>query len=211
MKPSVAIDLYSDIVCPWCFIGSERLERVLAAPDGDVTATVRYRPFLLQPTSRPEGVDIPDRLRRRYGAEPATMFARVEAAGRESGLELDLTRQARSYPTERGHTLLRLAFARGTQRALARALFRANFVDALPIADLDVLATLGAAHGFTTAEVHRLLGDPAELAATRAELDDARQLGIRGVPFFVFDGRLAVSGAQPEAVLRGALAQAAAA
>lgn len=204
---SVTIDLYSDLVCPWCFIGSERLEHVLAAHAGP-PPLVRYRPFLLQPSTPAEGIDIPDMLRRKYGVDPAVMFARVEAAARDSGIPLDLSRQPRSYPTERGHTLLRHAGERGTQRALARALFHANFIDARNIADLDTLADVASAHGFTAAEVRTLLTDETELALTRTEVGQAHRLGIRAVPFFVFADRLAVSGAQPESVLRDALAQA---
>lgn len=204
---SVTIDLYSDIVCPWCFIGSERLERVLATHEGP-PPLVRFRPFLLQPSTPAEGIDIPDMLRRKYGADPAVLFARVEAAARESGIPLDLSRQTRSYPTERGHTVLRHAGERGTQRALARALFHANFVDARNIADVDVLADVAAGHGFTADEVRALLADEAELVRTRTEVGEAQRLGIRGVPFFVFADRLAVSGAQPESVLRDALAKA---
>ncbi|MDQ2646193.1 MAG: DsbA family protein, partial [Myxococcota bacterium] len=97
---------------------------------------------------------------------------------------------------------------RGTQRELARALFRANFDDALNINDPEVLAELGERHGVAADEVVKLVGDPGGLAATRAEADSAMAAGIRGVPFFVFDGRLAVSGAQRESVLREALKRA---
>jgi predicted DsbA family dithiol-disulfide isomerase len=204
----VTIDVYADVVCPWCYIGTERLEQVLAAHAG-APPVVRYRPFLLQPDTPDDGVDIPAMLRRKYGADPQQMFARVEAAARDSGQTLDLARQPRMYPTERAHTLLRHAEARGTQRALARALYRANFDEGRNIADPDVLAALAADHGFTADEARALVTSPAELAATGAAVEDARRLGIRGVPFFVFNGRVAVSGAQPVAVLRDALTRSA--
>lgn len=203
----VSVDLYSDVVCPWCFIGSDRLEQVLAGTD----VPVRYRPFLLDPATPPEGKDIPAMLRQKYGVDPRAAFARVEAAARESGLALDLSRQSRSYPTVRAHTLLRHAAERGTQRKLARALFEANFVDAKDISDPAVLIPIAAAHGFAADEAERLVADQVELAETLAEAVAASRSGIRGVPFFVFDGRLAVSGAQPIEVLRGALAEAQAA
>lgn len=200
------IEVFSDVVCPWCYLGSVRLDRVLAAePEAHAVA---YRPFFLDPSTPEEGIDIADMLRRRYGADPRQMWARVEAAARESGLSLDLSRQPRQYPTLRAHTLLRHAEPRGTQRALARALFEANFDQALAVNDVQVLASLGERHGFAADEVISLLGDAAELAATRRETEVAAASGIRGVPFFVFDGRLAVSGAQPEAVLKEALRRA---
>jgi predicted DsbA family dithiol-disulfide isomerase len=200
------IEVFSDCVCPWCYVGSVRLDRVLA--EDPEPHRVVYRPFFLDPSTPDEGTDIADMLRRKYGADPRQLWARVEAAARESGLELDLTRQRRQYPSLRAHTLLRHAEARGTQRALVRALFVANFDDALDINDPNVLAALGERHGFGVDEVISLLADARELAQTRAETDSALANGIRGVPFFVFDGRLAVSGAQREALLKEALRRA---
>src|SRR5437016_1029728 len=125
---SLQIDLFADVVCPWCFVGSERLERVLAALGRP--ARVTHRPFLLDPNTPAEGDDIPARLRRKYGVPPEQLWARLEAEARKSELELDLSKQRRSYPTARAHTLIRHAAAKGTQRALVRALYRANFQEA---------------------------------------------------------------------------------
>jgi len=200
----ITVDLYADLVCPWCYIGSERLDQATAGSE----VVVRHRPFLLMPDAPAEGVDIPDMLRRKYRADPAQLQGRVEQAARDSGQTLDLSKQPRSYPTLRAHTLLRHAEARGTQRALARALYRANFDEARNIHDPAVLAEIAAAHGFTAAEVEALVTNDDELAATRTATGEARGLGIRGVPFFVFNGKLAVSGAQPVDVLRAAMREA---
>lgn len=200
------IDFFSDCVCPWCFIGSVRLDRVLATETEPVV--VHHRPFFLDPSTPEEGVDIRDMLRRKYGVDPRQVWDRAQAAAKESGLELDLSRQTRQYPTLRAHTLLRLAGERGTQRELSRALFNANFVDALNINDPAVLAALGERHGFSADEVIGLLRDEAELTQTRTDAETASAAGIRGVPFFVFDGRFAVSGAQREPLLLDALKRA---
>jgi predicted DsbA family dithiol-disulfide isomerase len=197
----LSIDIFSDIVCPWCFIGTTRLDRALAALP-EVTAAVTYHPFQLQPDTPPEGVSIPDMLRTRYRADPLKMFATVEAAAAESGLALDLQKQPRMYPTAAAHTLLRHALSRGTQVALSRALFAAYFLDARNIGDPAVLAEIAGAHGFSADEVPALVTDSVALAATRQEAREASARGIRGVPFFVFNGKLAVSGAQPEAAFR---------
>jgi predicted DsbA family dithiol-disulfide isomerase len=205
---TLEIDVFSDIVCPWCFVGSERLERVLrTAPDAAPVA-VTYHPFFLMPDTPPAGLDVQDYLRRKYGAEPRLLFARVEAAARDTGIALDLTKQPRSYPTLRAHTLLRHALDRGTQRDLTRALFRSYFLDARDISDVEVLSEVAGPHGFTAAQVRELLENPDELALTEAETKEAQRLGIRGVPFFVFNGRFAVSGAQPEAVFEDAMKRA---
>lgn len=199
---ALTVDLFTDIVCPWCFIGVERLEKVVQALPPEHTVTIVHHPFLLDADVPEQGVDIAAMLKQKYGASPESMFSRVEAAAAESGLSLDLRKQPTMYPTTKAHTLLRHAAAKGTQHALARALFKANFQDGENIADVAVLTRLGEAHGFSADEVARVLGDTSELDTTRSQAQEASRGGIRGVPFYVFDGRLAVSGAQPEAALR---------
>jgi predicted DsbA family dithiol-disulfide isomerase len=146
-------------------------------------------------------------LRRKYGREPQEIFARAEAAARETGLALDLSRQSRSHSTVLGHTLLRHAAAKGTQRALAKDLFVAHFIDAKTISDPKVLAEVAAPHGFSEEETRRLLNDEAELAATRREAQAASERGIHGVPFFVFGERFAFSGAQRQEVFHAAISR----
>ena len=208
MTTSLAIDVFSDVVCPWCFIGTTRLEQALAALSSEVQAEVCYHPFYLDPTVPKGGVSVPDMLKRKYGVEPKQVWARAEAAARESGLELDLSLQPKMYPTSAAHTLLRHAHAKGTQRELAQAFFHGYFREALDVGDEAVLARIAAQHGFTVAEALELARDPTELELTREEAAAAAQNGIRGVPFFIFAGRLAVSGAQPVSVLQGAIRQA---
>lgn len=200
------IDLFADVVCPWCFLGHQRLDRVLESLG--VAAQVTHRPFMLDPNTPPEGDDIPARLRRKYGVPPEQLWARLEAEAGKSDLELDLSKQRYSYPTARAHTLIRHAAAKGTQGALVRALYRANFQEARNIHDASVLAEVAAPHGFSEEEVIRLANDEGEIAATREEALAAAAAGVDGVPLFVFGERLAVAGAQPENVLRDAIEQA---
>jgi predicted DsbA family dithiol-disulfide isomerase len=204
-KP-LRIDLFADVVCPWCFLGSERLQRVLAALGRP--AEVTHHPFLLDPNTPAEGDDIPSRLRRKYGVPPEQLWARLEAEARKSELDLDLSKQRTSYPTVRAHTLIRHAAAKGTQRALVHALYRANFQEARNINDVAVLAEIAAPHGFTSDEVARLTGDERELSVTREEALAAAAAGVDGVPLFVFGERIAVAGAQPESVLQSAIEKA---
>jgi predicted DsbA family dithiol-disulfide isomerase len=204
---AIQVDVVSDIICPWCFIGARRLGQALASLP-EVEANVVYRPFLLDPTIPAEGTDLRERLRKKYNADPDTMFGRVEAAARETGIPLDFKKVTRTVSTIAGHTLLRHALDKGTQRALADALFDAYFLQGRDIGQAETLAELATAHGFTVDEVLALLRDDAELAATRSEAAEAARSGVQGVPFFVFGGRLAVSGAQPVSVLRGAIERA---
>jgi predicted DsbA family dithiol-disulfide isomerase len=205
-RTRLTIDIVSDVVCPFCLIGTRRLEEALRATP-DVEATITFHPFLLDPDAPPAGEDLRERLRRKYG-DPEPMFRRVEALARESGLELDFDNVRRSAPTAKAHTLLRHAIGKGTQPALADALFVAYFVEGRDIGDDDVLVGLAAKHGFSEDEARALVGDPRELEATRREAAHAAAEGIRGVPFFVFGGKLAVSGAQPVEVFRSAIARA---
>ncbi len=204
---ALRIDVISDMVCPWCFIGTRRLEQALASL-GDLEAQVVYRPFLLDPSVPPGGVDLRERLRKKYRADPDTMFVRVEEAARDTGIPLDFSKVTRMVSTVAGHTLMRHALPKGTQRALADTLFEAYFLEGRDIGDPNTLAVLAEGHGFTADETARLLSDDAELARTREEAGVAARSGVEGVPFFVFGGRVGVSGAQPLSVLRSAIEKA---
>lgn len=203
----IQIDVVTDIVCPWCFIGVVRLHKVLA--EAGIEAKILHHPFFLDPDVPPEGIDVAEKLRKRFGGDPSAMFARVEAEARKSGIALDLSKQPRQRPTAAAHTLIRHALEKGTQDALATALFEAHFLHARNVADPEVLAEIGSKFGFTADEARQLVTDATELDITRQEAAAAAQGGISGVPFFVFNRRLALSGCQPEDVFHQALAQAA--
>lgn len=204
---TLTIDVVSDVMCPWCYIGARRLADALEGMP-DVQATVRHVPFLLDPSTPEGGADLRERLQAKYRMDPERMFGQVERAARESGIELDFARVRRSFPTAAAHTLLRHAEAKGTQRALLQALYETYFLKGGDVGSPEALAEIAAAHGFSRDEALRLATDPAELAATRKEAAAVSAQGITGVPFFIFDDRLAASGAQPVEVLRRAITQA---
>jgi predicted DsbA family dithiol-disulfide isomerase len=204
----LSIDIVSDVVCPWCFIGHKRLEQTLESFPTPPETKIVFRPFLLDPSIPPEGADLRARLRAKYGADPDKMFANVEAAARSAGIPLDFAKVRRTPPTIPAHTLLRHAIAKGTQRSLADAFFRAYFLEGKDLGDTDVLSSIAAEHGFDREEARALATDRSELAATRAEAEEMRSRGISGVPFFVFGGAVGVSGAQTPDVLRAAMAKA---
>lgn len=192
----LSIDVVSDVVCPWCLIGVRRLEQALASFP-DLHAEVRFHPFLLEPSTPDEGVDLRERLERKYGVPAEGMFARVEAAARESGIPLDFTKVTRMAATTRAHTLIRHAYARGTQRALKLALLEAYFLEGRDVGDPEVLVDIASRHGFDADEAAALVADADELRATRDEAQSMSARGIDGVPFFILDQRYAFSGAQP--------------
>lgn len=205
----IVVDVYTDLICPYCFIGTERLDQAIAASGLGARVKLRHHAFLLQPDMPAEGVDVSQYLRERTGKEASELFGPVEAMAKESGIALDLSKQRRSYPTTAAHALLRRAEAKGTQRALERALFHAHFIEATNIADPAVLARVAAPHGFSDDQVRRIIADPAELTAVRAEASEGSRRGIRGVPFFLFPGDKIVQGAQSVATLRAQLEEAA--
>ena len=203
----LAIDVVSDVVCPWCLVGVRRLELALEAFP-DVRAEIRFHPFLLDPSTPDEGVDLRERLRSKYGVAPERMFGQVEAAARESGIPLDFSKVTRSVATTRAHTLLRHALEKGTQRALKRALLGAYFLEGRDVGDLEVLVSIATEHGFEADEARALLRDDTELRRTREEASAVAAQGIGGVPFFVFDERLAFSGAQSVETMKQVIARA---
>jgi predicted DsbA family dithiol-disulfide isomerase len=213
MRPMapLRIDVVSDIVCPWCYIGTRRLEQAIDSLDGAGSAEaplVAYHPFLLDPSIPAAGVDLREQLRRKYGGDPEAMFARVEAAARETGIPLDFAKVQRMVSTVGAHTLLRHAAARGTQRALADALFEAYFLDGRDIGQATVLAVLAERQGFSADEALRLIGDEKERRRTREDAEESERRGVEGVPFFMFGDRLALSGAQPLKVFRSTIERA---
>ena len=204
--PDLHIDVFSDISCPWCFVGTRRLESVLADMPDDQRVIVRHHPYQLHPDAPAGGIDLPAMLRERYGADPKAMFARVEEAAAGAGITLDLSAQPRAYDTAAAHTLIRHAEAKGTQRALVDALFVAYFIEARDISDAAVLSDVAERHGFSREEAQRLATDTDELAYTRHESRVAATSGVRGVPLLIFNDKLAISGAQPEQAFRRAIA-----
>ena len=164
------IDIYSDFVCPWCYVGTMRLEAVLLSFGASLTVDVRHHPFLLHPDAPPEGVALAVELERRHGADAESRLERVKSEARNSGIPLHLSVRSRMYPTVAAHTLVRHARERGRHRTLVRGLFEAYFVELRNIADVDVLIDVAAKHGIAADETERLATDADELNRTRLDV-----------------------------------------
>jgi predicted DsbA family dithiol-disulfide isomerase len=197
------IEIWSDVVCPFCYIGHARLRTALATFAHREDVEVIYRSFELDPgqaTTEPLAVALGER----YGARAARMEEQVAAVAR--GERLAYRTDRLTGPTVDAHRLLHLARERGRQDELLQALFKANFAEARNIFTVDVLLELAVRAGLDKAEARRVLSDPvAYLDAVRADEKEASRLGVSGVPFFLFDGRYAVSGAQSVEAFTGAL------
>ena len=205
------VDVWSDIVCPWCAIGKRRLDAALAefAHRGDVE--VVWRSFELDPSAPSlREDDQASHLAKKYGrtkAQAEDMIRNVAGVAAKEGLEFDLL-GARSGNTFDGHRLLHLAAERGLQGAVKERFFRGYMGERQAIGQHDVLARLATEAGLDADEVRATLASDKYAPEVRDDEGAARSIGISGVPFFVFGGRLAVSGAQPTEVLLRALEEA---
>jgi predicted DsbA family dithiol-disulfide isomerase len=195
----LTIDLYTEITCPWCFVGLHRLDKVLTERFPALVTDIRHYPVLLLPTAPVSGLYIPDLLHKRYGVtDPKSAFARPEAEARASGFGLDLGRQLYAYPTQAAHAIILAARERATQHQLAVAITDAYFIEARNIADADVLADVAAAHGFSRDEARAIALDPTHHKRIEQEAANCAAAGVRSVPHFVFENRFAINGGRSE-------------
>ncbi|MBA3254888.1 MAG: DsbA family oxidoreductase [Burkholderiaceae bacterium] len=213
--PPLSIDIVSDVVCPWCYIGKRKLEAALAQRT-DVDAQrvqVRWLAFQLNPDIPAGGVDRRSYLEQKFGGPERAqqIYARIKTAGDEVGIPFDFERIVRQPNTVDAHRLTAWAqdLDLDAADALVERLFRAYFVDGVNIGDIDALAALAGDAGLDATAARAWLASDAGRTAIEAEERRARALGVTGVPFFVFNQRLAVSGAQPPEVLLEAIEQAA--
>lgn len=203
------IEIYSDVACPWCYIGKARFERALAAFPGGDTVEVVYRPYQLDPGAPEEAVPMFEYLERRFGPGGRRMADRVIQEARGEGLEMDYERGLAANTLD-AHRLLSLAEREAgakTQRAVAEALFRAHFSEGRDIADAEVLTEIAARASMDAKRVGDYLRGAEGRAEVEAEIEQARLLGITAVPTFVLDGAYAVQGAQPTATFLSVLEQ----
>jgi len=191
------IDIVSDVVCPWCFIGKRRLEKALALRP-EIAVEITWRPFQLNPDLPPEGIERQAYLATKFGG--AAQAERIHATLAEAGATVDIAfafdRIRRTPNTCDAHRLLRYAGAEGNAERMVEALFRAYFIDGRDIGDRAVLAAIADEVGLDAAGAGAFLASAAELEQVMAEDRGARRLGINAVPCFIFERHYAVSGAQ---------------
>jgi predicted DsbA family dithiol-disulfide isomerase len=205
------VDIWSDVVCPWCYVGKRRFERALDAFEDRAGVQVVHRSFQLDP-ARPKGVTQKrrDMLMAKYrlsAAQVEVMDARMEETAAAEGLEYHLG-DGVTGNTFDAHRLLHLAAAEGRQDETVERLYRAYFTEQRSIFDADSLSALAVEAGLPAAGVRDVLGTDRYADAVAADLREAQMLGAHGVPFFVFDHRFGVSGAQASDVFAQVLARA---
>lgn len=192
------LEIVSDVVCPWCYLGAAQLLRALQDRGGSPFDLI-WRPFQLDPDMPPEGRDRVAHMTAKFGdlarLEPA--HARLVEAGRAVGLAYDFTAITRAPNSLDAHRVIRWATAEGRQTETAMELFRRYFEAGEDISDPAVLAAAATAAGLDGAAIGRLLAGDADRDEVRAEAEAAREMGVTGVPTFLIGRRYAVSGAQP--------------
>jgi predicted DsbA family dithiol-disulfide isomerase len=190
------LDIVSDPVCPWCYLGAANLMRAVTERDAHPFA-LTWRAYQLNPDMPPEGVDRTAYLAAKFGADAGAMHDRIAAMGAEAGISFAWDRIARSPNTLDAHRVLHWAAAEGLQTRTAMALFRAYFELGQDISDPAVLAAVSRDAGLDPAVIAHLLAGDADRAEVRAEAEAARAMGVTGVPTFILGGQYVLTGAQP--------------
>ena len=196
------IDIFSDTICPWCFIGKRRLERALAERP-QTNLTVQWRAFQLNPDMPEGGMERQRYLEVKFGGpvNAQAVYDQVRAAGESEGIAFAFEAMKRTPNTIASHRLIRYAAGNNSQDAVVQALFDAYFLRGEDIGDLEVLTAAAATGGLDAAAARAYLESDAETQEVRAEDQAARQAGISGVPCFIFNGHHALAGAHPPEVL----------
>ncbi|WP_024891086.1 DsbA family oxidoreductase [Luteimonas huabeiensis] len=205
------IDIWSDVVCPWCWIGKRRFERAVESLGAQAPALeIHWHPYLLDPQADETPVPLREAYAGKFGgAERAAQLLRqTQQTARGEGLPFDFDRGQVRVTTVPAHRVLALAAREGDADAVAEALFHAHFAEGRNLADPEVLVAAAAAGGLGEARVRALLRSSEGLDALHAELAQAQSIGVQAVPTFVIDGRYAVQGAQPPEVFAEVLRRA---
>jgi predicted DsbA family dithiol-disulfide isomerase len=204
MAKELVIEIASDVICPWCYIGKRRLEKALALLDGEVKPDIRWLPFQLNPDMPAGGMARAEYRSAKFGSveRGKQLDARVAAEGRGEGIEFAFERIERTPNTSAAHQLIDLAQSQGKAQQVVDALFRAYFEEARDIGDAEVLNSIALGSGVS--------GWPGQANAKGvAELEDnMRSLGISAVPTFIFERKFGVSGAHPPEALASAIREA---
>ncbi len=208
---TLQIEIVSDVVCPWCYIGKRRLEKALALVGGELAPQVTWLPFQLNPSMPRAGMPRADYRRAKFGSAQRgrELDARVAAEGRGEGIEFALERIERTPNTFAAHQLIDLAQEQGVGGAVVDALFRAYFEEARDTGDAQVLLQLAEAAGLARGAVQARWAD-ADQARRVAQVEQSmKELGISGVPTFILNRKCGVAGAQPPEALAAAMREAA--
>ena len=206
----VRIDVVSDIVCPWCFIGKHRLEKAIAL-NPDIPVEVHWRPYFLNDWIPPQGISRNEYLTKKFGSPERykDIAGRVSAAAAQEGLTYAIDKVNRQPNTTDSHRLIHWADQIGQGPQMKQRLMELYFSEGADLSDKNVLVKAASDIGLDAADVARKLDSDADLALVSQQVEQAKSAGIQRVPFFIFDDAYAVSGAQAAEQLAGVIRKAA--
>ena len=201
----IRIDVVSDVVCPWCYIGKRRLERAIEGTQVSGNVQVKdieiiYRAYQLDPSVPNEGLDFQTYMENRFGAGFVSKFHQVEQAAQTEGLDFDFSSLPKAINTLTLHRILTIALQDGIQAEVKEAFMKAYFVDRQDLTQEETLIKLLEKYGWSAEKTLGIINSDMATDEVKEEMNYYRQLGVTGVPFFIFNQKYAVSGAQPAEV-----------
>ena len=202
MSKSLSLDIFSDPICPWCYIGLKRLDEALAEVDRPVET--RWRCYMLNPHMPAEGMDRRAYLENKFGGPQGALrvYGAIEKAATQAGLNIDFARIQRTPSTIKAHQALREAYNLGAADAFIRVIFAAYFEQGQDLGDTAVLSDLWTSLSLKAEDLQAVLDEDRHLDTILGEQAEARRQGVSGIPFFVVGGTYALSGAQDKSVFR---------
>ena len=207
IKEKITIDVVSDVVCPWCYVGKKRLEEALTQLGNPDDIEINWHPFQLDPTVPPEGMDRKEYYIKKFGDADRIqqMSEHLTQVGKEAGIDFQMDTVSHAINTLPLHALLHVAGQEGFQPEAEEILFKAYFTDGKDLRDPSVLTELFLPYGWDSEKVARILADDSIAYDVRQEINHYQSLGVSGVPFFILNDKYGISGAQPAEVFVQAL------
>ena len=208
MSQTLTVDVISDVICPWCFIGKRRLEKAIASVDMQVS--VQWHPFQLNPAMPKEGISRKEYRTRKFGSWERSMEldAKVIAVGKSEGINFAFDKTIRTPNTVDAHRLIWLADQHSCQDAVVEALFRAYFTDGWNISDRETIIDVGAEVGLDQQAVETMLNSDQGMDVIAEAGELSQRHGVTGVPFFIINNAITLSGAQEPEEFQKAFRQA---
>jgi predicted DsbA family dithiol-disulfide isomerase len=203
----ITIDIVSDVVCPWCYVGKKRLESALAEMGNSEDVVINWYPFQLDPTIPEEGVDREKYFIKKFGdpGKIRQMFDHLTNVGKEDGIDFQLDMISKSINTFSLHKLLHVAGEEGVKAEAEEIFFKAYFTEGKDLSEVAVLTTLLSGFGWDEEKIKNIMSDDSVGYAVRQEISHYQGMGVSGVPFFVVNNKYGISGAQPSEVFIQAL------
>lgn len=206
-KPTIKIDVVSDVVCPWCYIGKRRLEKAVDQLADKYNVEITYHPFELNPGMADEGVDQKKYLTAKFGGEERynQITKQVTQVAATEGLEFNFSKQKISPNTRNAHRIIALAKGEGKQLQVKEAFLKAYFTDGIDLSSTQNLVAVAVGAGMNQQQVEGLLSSKEGLAEIEMAEAEMQKLGVSGVPFYIIDNKYGISGAQPSETFKQAI------